>query len=48
MDRIRRTSAIGISTGTGVEVKVEEEQSADTETAHTNERVGYLVIEGSL
>ncbi|ODR80373.1 hypothetical protein BG842_02145 [Haladaptatus sp. W1] len=33
--------------GTGVEVKVEEEQSADTETAHVNERVGYLVIEGS-
>ena len=35
-------------TGTGVEVKVEEEQSEDAETKHTNERVGYFVIERSL
>ncbi|WP_458208956.1 hypothetical protein [Haladaptatus sp. NG-SE-30] len=35
-------------TSTGVEVKVEEEQSADTETNHTTERVGYAVFEGSV
>ncbi|ODR79830.1 hypothetical protein BG842_03280 [Haladaptatus sp. W1] len=35
-------------TGTGVEVKVEEEQSANNETTHTTERVGYFVIESSL
>ncbi|WP_458204512.1 hypothetical protein [Haladaptatus sp. NG-SE-30] len=35
-------------TSTGVEVKVEEEQSADTETSHTNERIGYAVFEGSV
>ncbi|WP_227356325.1 hypothetical protein [Haladaptatus salinisoli] len=34
--------------GTGVEVKVEEEQSADAETAHTQEAVGYAVFEGSV
>ncbi|MFB9809080.1 hypothetical protein ACFFQF_30085 [Haladaptatus pallidirubidus] len=33
--------------GTGVEVKVEEEQSADAETAHTTEAVGYVVFEGA-
>ncbi|SIR73158.1 hypothetical protein SAMN05421858_3486 [Haladaptatus litoreus] len=33
--------------GTGVEVRVEEEQSADTETAHTTEAVGYVVFEGA-
>ncbi|WP_458208804.1 hypothetical protein [Haladaptatus sp. NG-SE-30] len=33
--------------GTGVEVKVEEEQSADAETAHTAEVVGYAVFEGA-
>ncbi|WP_458190391.1 hypothetical protein [Haladaptatus sp. NG-WS-4] len=35
-------------TSTGVEVKVEEEQSADTELNHTNERIGYAVFEGSV
>ncbi|WP_227357595.1 hypothetical protein [Haladaptatus salinisoli] len=34
--------------GTGVEVKVEEEQSADTETSHTAEAIGYVVFEGSV
>jgi hypothetical protein len=34
-------------TGTGVDIKVEEEQSRDTETAHTSETVGYTVFEGS-
>ncbi|WP_458189550.1 hypothetical protein [Haladaptatus sp. NG-WS-4] len=33
--------------GTGVEVKIEEEQSADTETNHTTEAVGYAVFEGA-
>lgn len=33
-------------TADSVEVKVEEEQSADQETAHLAERLGYLVIEG--
>ena len=28
----------------GVEVRIEEEQSKDTETAHTTESVGYLVL----
>ncbi|WP_435334577.1 S8 family serine peptidase [Haloarchaeobius sp. TZWWS8] len=31
--------------GDGVEVKVEEEQSADSETSHTSEVVGYTVFE---
>lgn len=31
-------------TGTGVEVKVEEEKSADGETAHLQEEVGYIVF----
>ncbi|WP_227379056.1 hypothetical protein [Haladaptatus halobius] len=35
-------------TGTGVEVKVEEEQSADTETAHAAESIGYVVFDGSV
>ena len=34
-------------TGTGVDIKVEEEQSRDTETAHTSETVGYAVFERS-
>ncbi|EFW90121.1 hypothetical protein ZOD2009_21047 [Haladaptatus paucihalophilus DX253] len=34
-------------TSDGVDIKVEEEQSADTEKSHTNEGIGYLVIEGS-
>ena len=34
--------------GTGVEVKVEEEQSADTETNHAAEAVGYAVFEGDV
>jgi len=34
-------------TGTGVEVRVEEEQSADPETNHTTETVGYAVVENS-
>ncbi|WP_227379412.1 hypothetical protein [Haladaptatus halobius] len=34
--------------GTDVEVKVEEEQSADAETAHTREAVGYAVFESSV
>jgi hypothetical protein len=29
----------------GVEVRIEEEQSKDTETAHTTESVGYFVLE---
>lgn len=33
---------------TGVQVKVEEEQSADTETAHAPETIGYAVFEGSV
>ena len=33
-------------TGTGVEVKVKEEKSADAETNHTTEAVGYAVFEG--
>jgi hypothetical protein len=32
-------------TSTGVDVFLEEEQSADSETGHVAERVGYLVIE---
>ncbi|WP_435156862.1 hypothetical protein [Haladaptatus sp. DFWS20] len=35
-------------TGTGVDIKVEEEQSADAETAHVAEVVGYAVFEGSV
>ncbi|MFH5801162.1 hypothetical protein [Haladaptatus sp. CMAA 1911] len=35
-------------TSTGVEVKVEEEQSTDTETSHTNERIGYAVFADSV
>jgi len=30
----------------GVEIKVEEERSADRETAHLHERIGYLVMDG--
>jgi hypothetical protein len=30
---------------TGVDVKVEEEQSRDSETDHSTEVVGYLVIQ---
>ncbi|MFC4551914.1 MULTISPECIES: CAP domain-containing protein [Halorussus] len=33
--------------GSSVEVKVQEERSADRETAHLGERVGYLVVEGA-
>lgn len=33
-------------TGSGVDVFVEEEQSRDGETDHTDESVGYLVVEG--
>ncbi|NHN59579.1 CAP domain-containing protein [Halorussus sp. JP-T4] len=33
-------------TGSSVDVKVQEERSADAETAHLGERVGYLVVEG--
>jgi peptidoglycan/xylan/chitin deacetylase (PgdA/CDA1 family) len=33
--------------GNGVEVRLEEEQSADEETSHFTERVGYLVSEGA-
>ncbi|RBI63833.1 hypothetical protein DMJ13_04755 [halophilic archaeon] len=33
--------------GTGVELKVEEERSADDETAHVPEDIGYAVFEGS-
>ena len=29
----------------GVKVKIEEEQSYDSETSHTTEKVGYMVIE---
>jgi hypothetical protein len=36
-----------ITAGTGVELRVEEEQSADPETAHVPEDVGYAVFEGS-
>ncbi|WP_049969120.1 hypothetical protein [Haladaptatus cibarius] len=35
-------------TGTGVDIRVQEEQSADTETAHTTEAIGYAVFEGSI
>ncbi|MGA9402528.1 MAG: hypothetical protein WBV42_16865, partial [Haladaptatus sp.] len=35
-------------TGNGVEVKIEEEESADTETSHVPETVGYAVFEGSV
>jgi hypothetical protein len=35
-------------TGTSVQVKVEEEQSADTETTHAPEAIGYAVFEGSV
>lgn len=34
-------------TDSTVEVKVEEERSADRETVHLDERVGYLVVEGA-
>ena len=34
-------------TGDGVEVFVEEEESADDETAHVGETVGYVVVEGA-
>ncbi|WP_162224342.1 CAP domain-containing protein [Halorussus amylolyticus] len=33
--------------GSSVDVKVEEERSADRETAHLGERVGYFVVEGA-
>lgn len=33
--------------GSSVEVRVEEERSADRETGHVGERVGYLVVEGA-
>ena len=35
-------------TSDSVELKVEEEQSSDSETAHTTEAVGYAVFEGSV
>lgn len=34
-------------TGASVDVMVEEEESSDDEVWHTNERVGYLVVEGA-
>ncbi|WP_435175397.1 CAP domain-containing protein [Halorussus sp. AFM4] len=34
-------------TGSSVDVRVQEERSADAETAHLGERVGYLVVEGA-
>ncbi len=34
-------------TGTGVDIQVQEEQSADEETAHATEVIGYAVFEGS-
>lgn len=33
-------------TGSSVDVRVQEERSADAETAHLGERVGYLVVDG--
>ena len=34
-------------TDSSVDVRVQEERSADAETAHLGERVGYLVVEGA-